>query len=200
MQVKRRVLQNLSTNELLLYIRDDSRFVPEAIGMAFEILKHERNIDFSKIETTRIQNLIYSKTIQIEKEKRTIKLEPNLVEDIDENSEIPRLYSKRQIAIHSSIVFSFIGAILLYQNLKKIKEVGFSNYFVLVVFSISMLVFDYYLYEYMVNHEEQFNQIRRNRLGNLGIFFTIRGLINYSLISIIWSYFFGKNFKYREVK
>ena len=43
MQVKRSVLQKLSTNELNSYIKDDSRFVSEAIEMAFEILKNERN-------------------------------------------------------------------------------------------------------------------------------------------------------------
>ncbi len=83
MQVKRSVLQKLSTNELNSYIKDDSRFVPEAIEMAFEILKNERNVQFSEIETTRIKNLISSKIIYHENEEKKNSFEPNLVEDIE---------------------------------------------------------------------------------------------------------------------
>lgn len=200
MQVKRNVLQKLSTNELNSYIKDDSRFVPEAIEMAFEILKNERNVQFSEIETTRINNLISSKIVYHENEKKKNSFEPNLVEDIEENNEVPKLHIKTEIVFYSSAFFSLIGAVLLYKNLKKIKNVTFFNYAILVLFSLSMLVFDYYLYEYIVNHQEELSHIKYKRFGNLGIFITIRGIANFILISLIWNYFFGKNFKYRELK
>lgn len=200
MQVKRNVLQKLSTNELNSYIKDDSRFVPEAIEMAFEILKNERNVQFSEIEITRINNLISSKTVYQENKKKKNSFEPNLVEDIEENNEVPKLHIKTEIVFCSSVLFSFIGAVLLYKNLKKIKDVTRVNYVILVLFSLSMLVFDYYLYEYIVNHQEELSHIKYKRFGNLGIFITIRGIANFILISLIWNYFFGKNFKYRELK
>jgi len=118
MQVKRSVLQKLSTNELNSYIKDDSRFVPEAIKIAFEILKNERNVQFSEIETTRIKNLISSKIIYHEKEKKKNSFEPNLVEDIEENNEVPKLHTKTEIVFHSSVFFSFIGAVLFYKRKK----------------------------------------------------------------------------------
>ena len=200
MQVKRSVLQKLSTNELNSYIKDDSRFVSEAIEMAFEILKNERNVQFSEIETTRIRNLISSKNIYHEKEEKKNPFEPNLVEDIEENNEVPKLHTITEIVFHSSVFFSFIGAVLLYKNLKRIKDIMLFHYVILALFSLSMLVFDYYLYEYIVNHQEELSHIKYKRFGNFGIFITIRGIANLILISLIWNYFFGKDFKYRELK
>ena len=133
MQVKRSVLQKLSTNELNSYIKDDSRFVSEAIEMAFEILKNERNVQFSEIETTRIRNLISSKTIYHENEEKKNSFEPNLVEDIEENNEVPKLHTKTEIVFHSSVFFSFIGAVLLYKNLKRIKDIMLFHYVILAL-------------------------------------------------------------------
>ena len=196
MQVKRSVLQDLSTNELMLYIKDDSRFVPEAIKMAYEILKHERNIQFSDKETLRVQNLISSKITYHENEENKNSFEPNLVEDSEEHKDKPKLHTQGEIVFHSAVFFSFAGAYLLHNNLKKLNKSSKKNTLFLIIYVISMLVFDYYLYEYMINHQKEFNQIKYNRYGNLGIFFTIRGIVNFIIVSVIWNYFFGKNLQY----
>lgn len=58
--VQRKVLEKLSDSELEKYVKAESRFVPEAIQYAFDILK-ERGKIFSENETEQIQSLIKSK-------------------------------------------------------------------------------------------------------------------------------------------
>ena len=58
--VKRKVLEKLSDIELEKYIKPESRFVPEAIEFAFDILKQRGRI-FTETEIGQIQNLIKTK-------------------------------------------------------------------------------------------------------------------------------------------
>ena len=55
--VKRKVLEKLSDIELEKYIKPESRFVPEAIEFAFDILKQRGRIFFFFL-IGKIQNLI----------------------------------------------------------------------------------------------------------------------------------------------
>jgi hypothetical protein len=200
MRVKRSVLQNLSTKELEDYIKDDSRFVPEAIEFAYEILRNERNIQFSEEESLRIENLISSKLVHHEKQKKLNSFEPNLVEDSTENNKIPKLHTKTEIIFHSSVFISFVGAYLLHKNLKILNKNSPKHVLVLILFVLFILTFDYFLYEFMVSHQAELSKIKYKRFGNFGIFITIRGITNFVLVNLIWNYFFGKNFHYRELK
>ena len=58
--VKRKVLEKLSDIELEKYIKPESRFVPEAIEFAFEILKQRGRI-FTETEIVQIASLIKTK-------------------------------------------------------------------------------------------------------------------------------------------
>lgn len=58
--VKRSVLEKLSNKDLLRYISEDTRSVPEAIEMAFDILK-KRGYFFSETEIVKINQLIASR-------------------------------------------------------------------------------------------------------------------------------------------
>ena len=58
--VSRKVIEKLSDYELEKYIKPESRFVPESIQYAFDILK-ERGRKFSETESEQIQSLIESK-------------------------------------------------------------------------------------------------------------------------------------------
>lgn len=57
MSTSRKVLEKMSDRELEKYIRPESRFAPEAISYAYEILK-ARGRQFSEEETIRINSVI----------------------------------------------------------------------------------------------------------------------------------------------
>ncbi|WP_336833554.1 hypothetical protein [Sphingobacterium siyangense] len=115
--VKRSVLEKLSNKELLRYTAEDTRSVPEAIAMAFDILR-KRGYIFSETEIVQINQLIESKK----------KEEPDYSAlnkwDIDEDSEEATVSFFSQKAIwYFSILFGlFTGAILLAINLYAISK------------------------------------------------------------------------------
>ncbi|WP_293887729.1 MULTISPECIES: hypothetical protein [unclassified Sphingobacterium] len=115
--VKRSVLEKLSNKELLRYTAEDTRSVPEAIAMAFDILR-KRGYIFSETEIVQINQLIESKK----------KEEPDYSAlnkwDIDEDAEEATVSFFSQKAIwYFSILFGlFTGAILLAINLYAISK------------------------------------------------------------------------------
>lgn len=115
--VKRKVLEGMSNNELLKYIRPDSRFVAEAVELSFDILK-KRNFNFDEAEYERITQLIESKKKQ----------EPDYsmlnTWDIDEDAEKAsiNLYSQKAVW-HFSVLFgTCVGAMLLAVNLFRVSR------------------------------------------------------------------------------
>nr|WP_305051373.1 hypothetical protein [Elizabethkingia bruuniana] len=58
--VKKSTLEKLSDTDLKKYISSESRFTPEAVQMAFEIL-NERGHQFSDQESALIQKMIQDK-------------------------------------------------------------------------------------------------------------------------------------------
>ncbi|MNK09247.1 hypothetical protein D3C87_271990 [compost metagenome] len=110
--VKRSILEKLSDKELLRYTSEDTRSVPKAIEMAFDILK-KRDYIFSETEIVRINQLIESKK----------KEEPDYSTlnkwDIDEDAEKATVsfYSQKAIWYFSILFGLFTGAILLAINL-----------------------------------------------------------------------------------
>ncbi len=117
--VSRKVIEKLSDNELEKYIRPESRFVPEAIQYAFDILK-ERGRIFSENESEQIQNLIASKKVD------DIKPEPiknnGWDKNITENESAIELYTNKLIWIFSVFFGVIFGTALQVYNYYKTKN------------------------------------------------------------------------------
>ena len=117
--VKRKVLEKLSDSELEKYLKPESRFVPEAIQFAYEILK-ERGKQFSEIETNRIENLINSK---IESEKTNEPIYKNgWDKNLTENDNAIELYTNKLIWIFSIASGVIFGTVLQAINYRKVKN------------------------------------------------------------------------------
>ena len=113
------MIEKLSDNELEKYIRPESRFVPEAIQYAFDILK-ERGRIFSENESEQIQNLIASKKVD------DIKPEPiknnGWDKNITENESAIELYTNKLIWIFSVFFGVIFGTALQVYNYYKTKN------------------------------------------------------------------------------
>jgi len=134
--VKKSVLNKFSNFELEKYLKEDSRFTPEAVQMAFEILE-ERGLVFTEIKKNEIQQLIQNKKVAEETKENE---EKEVWKDhITEDTNAIKLYSRTTILI-MSIVFSTIpGSVLLSLNFIAVKKyfpalltllIGFSFFFV----------------------------------------------------------------------
>lgn len=110
--VKRSVLEKLSNKDLLRYTSEETRSVPEAIEMAFDILK-KRGYFFSETEIVKINQLIASRK-QEEPDYKSLN-----TWDIDEDAEKASVsfYSQKAIWYFSILFGLFTGAILLAINL-----------------------------------------------------------------------------------
>ena len=113
------MIEKLSDNELEKYIRPESRFVPESIQYAFDILK-ERGRIFSENESEQIQNLIASKKVD------DIKPEPiknnGWDKNITENESAIELYTNKLIWIFSVFFGVIFGTALQVYNYYKTKN------------------------------------------------------------------------------
>ncbi|QNS42436.1 hypothetical protein H0S70_05540 [Chryseobacterium manosquense] len=117
--VKRKVLEKLSDIELEKYIKPESRFVPEAIEFAFDILKQRGRI-FTETEIGQIQNLIKTKKDNEPKfeEIKNNGWDKNFTED--ENA--IELYTNKLIWIYCLLVGVIFGSLLQVYNFIKIKN------------------------------------------------------------------------------
>lgn len=117
--VQKKVLQKLTSPELEGYLREGSRFTPEAIQMAAEILE-ERGRLFTQEEKFRIGELIRrKKEAEVLKKLEQEELEKDHITD---DPDAIRLYP-RELVILFGLFFGFIsGAVLLALNLFKLKK------------------------------------------------------------------------------
>lgn len=117
--VNRNVLKKLSDNELEKYLKEDNRFVPQAVQLAYNILE-ERGRIFSESEKENIRKLIeWKENEESERQREKEDLEKDYITD-DANA--IRLHS-RVLILFFSFLFGFIsGAILLGLNLFKLKK------------------------------------------------------------------------------
>lgn len=117
--VKRKVLEKLSDIELEKYIKPESRFVPEAIEFAFDILKQRGRI-FTETEIGQIQNLIKTKKDNEPKfeEIKNNGWDKNFTEDENEIE----LYTNKLIWIYCLLVGVIFGSLLQVYNFIKIKN------------------------------------------------------------------------------
>lgn len=117
--VRRKVLEKLSDIELEKYIQHESRFVPQAIEFAFDILKQRGRI-FTENEIEEIQSLIKTKKDSEPKfeEINNDGWDKNFTED--ENA--VELYTNKLIWIYSLLVGVVFGSLLQVYNFIKIKN------------------------------------------------------------------------------
>ncbi|TZF94975.1 hypothetical protein FW781_13830 [Chryseobacterium panacisoli] len=138
--VNRNVLRKLSDSELENYLKAGSRFVPEAVQIAFEIME-ERGRIFSEQEKSAVHQLIQHKKEE-EEAKRTEEVEI-WKDHITEDTDAIKLYSRRTIFV-SSVLFSPIpGSILLFLNLAKLKKYPAS--FLALAFGFLFFMFQKYV-------------------------------------------------------
>jgi hypothetical protein len=117
--VKRNILEKMSTNELEKYIRPESPFVPEAIEIAYSILK-SRGVIFSDSDDIRIKGLI---KVKKEEDLELIKSNTWDINAVMECSNL-ELYSQKSIWYFSIVFGIHLGAILLAVNLFNTSQKG----------------------------------------------------------------------------
>ena len=117
--VKRKALEKLSNIELEKYIKPESRFVADAIEIAYEILK-SRGRTFTEKENEQIQSLIQTKKDSEPKydEIKNNGWDKNYTED--ENA--IELYTNKLIWIYCLLVGVIFGSFLQVYNFIKLKK------------------------------------------------------------------------------
>lgn len=117
--VKRKVLEKLSNIELEKYIKTESRFVADAIEIAYEILK-SRGRTFTEIENEQIQNLIENKK---DSESKYEEIKNNgWDKNYSEDENAVELYTNRVIWIYCLLVGVILGSFLQVYNFIKLKR------------------------------------------------------------------------------
>lgn len=150
--VSKKTLRKLSDRELENYLKPETRFVPEAVQIAFEILE-ERGKHFSNEDKLRIQEIITRKK-DIEEQKKIE--EQELQKDyITEDINAIRLHS-RGLILFFGFFFGFIsGAILLGLNFLKLKK--YKEGFLVILLGIIYSVIQYFgvplMYAMKTTHE-----------------------------------------------
>ncbi len=119
--VNKNTLRKLSDRELENYLKPETRFVPEAIQMAFEILE-ERGRIFSEDEKSSVRNTIQQKK-QVEDDR--LNEEKELWKDhITTDQSAIQLFPREIILIVTVFLGTIPGSILLGWNLIKLKKSG----------------------------------------------------------------------------
>ncbi|PWN70090.1 hypothetical protein C1631_008830 [Chryseobacterium phosphatilyticum] len=199
MEVKKEVLRKLPTSGLLQYVNSDSKYVSLAVKYAYEILKNERNVQFSDEETKRIEELIAHKEHQ---ENVDFKVDQNILEDSSENEKFPILFSKNDIILASTVINPIVGGALLFFNLKKIDQLKAKNIFLIIAYLIAafiaILLYNAYVSD-LVNDFiiENLSGYSKNRYSLLTFRIAFKMLVNFLMISFLWDHIFDKQMKYR---
>lgn len=138
--VHKSILRKLSDSELEKYLKEDNRFVPEAVKVAFEILE-ERGRAFSEVEKKAVQQLIQRKK-EAEEAQHTEEVE-TWKDHITEDPEAIKLYSRMTILVSSVFFTPVPGSILLFLNLIKLKKYPAS--FLALAFGFLFVIFQKYV-------------------------------------------------------
>ena len=117
--VQKKVLQKFTNPELEQYLRQDSRFTPEAIKLAAEILE-ERGRIFTDDEKFRIREIIRTKNE--DEERKRLEHEELQKDHITDDPAAIRLHSRELIMFFGLCLGFFSGAVLLSLNLFKLKK------------------------------------------------------------------------------
>lgn len=161
--VKRNVLEKMSDRELLQYLRSDSRFVVQALEIAFDILK-KRNHQFSAVEVERIDQLIEAK--RIEERNQYSRSTWDIGEDWEKGS--VSFYSQTAIWVLGVLFGVLPGAILLAMNLFKVSKS--KNAVFVILFGVIYTCTVYVVYQILQIYVNQFiTQILAIALNVLGV-------------------------------
>ncbi|AKK71978.1 hypothetical protein OK18_04405 [Chryseobacterium gallinarum] len=199
MEVKKEVLRKLPTSGLLQYVNKDSKYVSLAVKYAYEILKTERNVQFSDEEIKRIEELIAYKERQ---ENDHFKVDQNILENSAETEKYPILFSKNDIILASTVINPIVGGVLFFVNLNKVNQVKPKSIFLtigyLIAAFIAILLYNTYVSDLISNFIiESLSGYSKNRYSELTFKIAFKMLINFLLISFLWDKIFDKQMKYR---
>ena len=166
--VSRKVIEKLSDFELEKYIKPESKFVPEAIEFAYDILKQRGRI-FTDSETEQIQNLVKTKKNNEPKfeEVKNNGWDKNFTED--ENA--IELYTNKLIWIFSVFFGVIFGTALQVYNFYKLRNNKAA--ILTLIFGIAFSILQFTLMSYIGNIEYGRFSIKflLSGIGAIGLFF-----------------------------
>lgn len=144
--VKRSVLEKLSDSELEKYVSPTSRYVADAVEIAYDILK-KRNREFSEEERNAIESLIHDKRKQeeeelVEKNPEFQKFDDNITLDPNTIS----LFSLKTTTIFALFFGLPFAGLLLTYNLFKVNKMN--GIIVILFFTIGFSVLQYFVTPY----------------------------------------------------
>ena len=116
MEASKNTLRKMPTDRLREYLKEDNRYVSQAVEYAFEILQQERGIYFSPDEVLRIQNLLQKKTIAEQPSYVRKQEQENKNSDIKSVTNQASIFSKNNIIFLSVIFSPLLGGALLFYN------------------------------------------------------------------------------------
>ena len=185
--LNRKVLEKLSNTELHNYLKPESRYIAEAIEMAFEILKL-RNVTFDTSETERIKSLIEKRRedeIKIQEEK-----ELEHKDYITEHPDAFPLQSRYLVTMFALAVGALSGSILLAYNCIKLKKN--SSAIGVLVFGITFTILQILAFPYLkpMSGYSEFSLRKSPEM-----FFAA---IGFFILFFVWSEVIPKKFEYRQ--
>lgn len=185
--VNRKVLEKLSNQELNNYLKPESRYVAEAIEMAFEILK-KRNVTFDTSETESIKSLIEKRREDEAKAEEDLKLD---LQDFEtQNPEAFPLQSRNLIFGFSMLFGTFAGSLLLAQNCYKLNKK--SEAVTVIAFGIIYTLMQVFLFSYFEGVPTKTDiSIKKSP----EMLFAILGSF---ILYVVWSDVVPKKFEYRQ--
>ncbi|MGB7529324.1 hypothetical protein [Sphingobacterium cellulitidis] len=185
--VKKSVLEKLPNKELEKFILPDSRKVPEAIKLAYEILL-ERGREFSNEEKERVEALIDGK-VQEENEKEFKQIRVFDKKLTDNENAIP-LYTNFAIFMISLLFGVMFGYILAMINYIILKKYGLA--FVLCIIGIGLLFLSIFVIQNFLP-EAQFYDTFESWL-----FATVLAGVGLLIIHLFNQNFISKQMSYRS--
>lgn len=174
--VQKKVLQKLIDPELEAYLREDSRFTPEAINLAAEILE-ERGRIFRDDEKFRIRELIRTKNE--EEERKRLEQEELQKDHITDDPAAIRLHS-RELVMFFGLCLGFLsGAVLLSLNLFKLKK--YREGTCIIFLGITYSILQYFVVPLV--HEAKITGKAASLNRNPELLFAVTGLL---LLYFLW--------------
>jgi hypothetical protein len=188
--VSKKVLQKLSDKELKLYLVPTSRYVADAIQIAYVILL-ERGEIFTESEKLRIASLIKNRAQ--EEIQKDIDREEDEKDYLTDDSTAIALYPRALIIAFAFLLGCFPASILLALNLYKLKEK--KNAIGVIFFGICFTVLQYFVVPFL-NEIKTGNGIGRYKSNPEFLFAVLGALIMYFL----WNEFIPKKMPYQSDK
>jgi hypothetical protein len=186
--VNKKLLQKLSNKELKLYLVPTSRYVADAIQVAYQILQ-ERGEYFSESEKLRILALV--KNREQEEIQKDIDKKEDEKDYLTDDSTAIALHPRALIIAFAFLLGCFPASILLALNLFKLKEK--KNAIGVIFFGICFAVLQYFVVPFL-NEIKTGNGIGRYK-SNPELLFAAFGTF---IMYFLWNEFIPKKMPYRS--